>query len=60
MGNEIDSAVMTTEARTIRKVRIRIIPFIFLLYIGMCTTNPEEINADLHAFFKGVRTAATV
>jgi hypothetical protein len=33
MGNEIDSAVMTTEARTIRKVRIRIIPFIFLLYI---------------------------
>jgi MFS transporter, ACS family, tartrate transporter len=33
MGNEIDSTVMTTEARTIRKVRIRIIPFIFLLYI---------------------------
>ncbi len=27
---------------------------------GMCTTNPEEINADLHAFFKGVRTAATM
>lgn len=33
MGNEIDTGVMATETRTIRKVRIRIIPFIFLLYI---------------------------
>jgi len=27
---------------------------------GMCTTNPEEINADLLSFFKGVKTAATM
>ncbi len=33
MGNERDTGAMSIEARTIRKVRIRIIPFIFLLYI---------------------------
>jgi len=27
---------------------------------GMCTTNPDEINADLLSFFKGVKTAATM
>src|SRR5260370_24098272 len=27
---------------------------------GMCTTNPEEINADLKAFFKGAKTAASM
>jgi len=33
LGNETDTGAMSIEARTIRKVRIRIIPFIFLLYI---------------------------
>jgi MFS transporter, ACS family, tartrate transporter len=33
MGNEIDASLVSTEARTVRKVQIRIIPFIFLLYI---------------------------
>jgi MFS transporter, ACS family, tartrate transporter len=32
VGNEIDAGAMPIEARTIQKVRIRIIPFIFLLY----------------------------
>ena len=27
---------------------------------GMCTTNPDEINADLLTFFKGVRTAGSM
>jgi ACS family tartrate transporter-like MFS transporter len=33
LGNETDTGAMTIEARTIQKVRIRIIPFIFVLYI---------------------------
>jgi sugar phosphate permease len=33
LGNETDPAAMTIETRTIQKVRIRIIPFIFVLYI---------------------------
>jgi ACS family tartrate transporter-like MFS transporter len=33
MGNEIDVEVMSIEARTIRKLRIRIIPFVFLLFV---------------------------
>jgi MFS transporter, ACS family, tartrate transporter len=33
MANEVDSGMVSIEDRTIRKVRIRIIPFIFLLYI---------------------------
>ena len=33
LGNKTDASAMTIEARTIRKVRIRIIPVIFLLYI---------------------------
>lgn len=33
LGNEADTSALTTEARTIQKVRIRIIPCIFLLYI---------------------------
>ena len=27
---------------------------------GLCTTNPEEINADLLSFFKGVKTAGSM
>ncbi len=27
---------------------------------GMCTTNPDEINADLLSFFKGVKTAGSM
>src|SRR6267378_7163688 len=33
MINEIDTRWATIEARTIRKLRIRILPFIFLLYV---------------------------
>src|SRR5713226_10757574 len=33
MGNEIDTGAVSIEARTIRKVRIRILPFVFLLFI---------------------------
>ncbi len=33
LGNETDTGALTIEARTIQKVRIRIIPCIFLLYI---------------------------
>jgi ACS family tartrate transporter-like MFS transporter len=33
LGNESDTGAMTIETRTIQKVRIRIIPFIFVLYI---------------------------
>jgi MFS transporter, ACS family, tartrate transporter len=33
MANDVDPGTVSIEARTIRKVRIRIIPFIFLLYI---------------------------
>jgi ACS family tartrate transporter-like MFS transporter len=32
VGNEIDAGAMPIETRTIQKVRIRIIPFVFLLY----------------------------
>src|SRR5438046_8713636 len=33
MANETETAVMPDEARIVRKVRMRIIPFVFLLYI---------------------------
>jgi len=33
MFNQTDIIVLSIEARTIRKVRIRIIPFLFLFYI---------------------------
>ena len=33
MGNETDPGGMAIEARTIQKVRIRILPFVFLLFI---------------------------
>jgi len=33
MLNELDTNAASIEARTIRKMRIRILPFIFLLYI---------------------------
>jgi len=33
MSNEIDTRPESIEARTIRKMRIRILPFIFLVYI---------------------------
>ncbi|MGB2888569.1 MAG: MFS transporter [Candidatus Acidiferrales bacterium] len=33
MGNEIDAGTMPIETRTIQKVRIRILPFVFLLYV---------------------------
>lgn len=33
MGNERDSSAMSIEARTIRKLRIRILPFVFVLYV---------------------------
>src|SRR6266568_4220232 len=33
LGNETDTGALTIEARTIQKVRIRIIPCIFLLYV---------------------------
>jgi ACS family tartrate transporter-like MFS transporter len=33
LGNESDTGAMTIETRTIQKVQIRIIPFIFVLYI---------------------------
>ncbi len=33
LGNETDTGALTIEARTIQKIRIRIIPCIFLLYI---------------------------
>src|SRR5712691_2918989 len=33
MSSEIDTRMETIEARTIRKVRIRILPFILILYI---------------------------
>lgn len=33
MGNETETRVVSVESRTIRKLRIRIIPFIFVLYV---------------------------
>jgi len=33
LANETDTGVMFIEARTIRKVRIRILPFVFLLFV---------------------------
>lgn len=33
MGSEIDTNAMSIEARTIRKLRIRILPFVLLLYV---------------------------
>src|SRR5437868_13783651 len=33
VANETETAVMPDEARIVRKVRMRIIPFVFLLYI---------------------------
>ena len=33
MANETDTALMPDEVRIVRKVRLRIIPFVFLLYI---------------------------
>ena len=33
LGNETDTSAMSIEGRTIRKVQIRIMPFIFLLYV---------------------------
>ena len=33
MANEIGAAVLPDEARTIRKLRMRIIPFVFVLYV---------------------------
>ena len=33
MSNETDTSAESIEARTIRKVRIRILPFLFLLYV---------------------------
>ena len=33
MGNQTDTVAVSIEARTIWKVRIRILPFILLLYI---------------------------
>lgn len=33
LGNETDTSAMSIEARTIRKVQIRIMPFIFLVYV---------------------------
>jgi MFS transporter, ACS family, tartrate transporter len=33
MSNDIDTSAESVQARTIRKVRIRIIPFVFLLYV---------------------------
>src|SRR5438132_10243275 len=33
VANETDTAVIPDEARIVRKVRMRIIPFVFLLYI---------------------------
>src|SRR5713226_712411 len=33
MGNEIDTGAVSIEARTIRKLRIRILPFVFLLFV---------------------------
>jgi ACS family tartrate transporter-like MFS transporter len=33
VANEVATAAMAAEARTIQKLRMRIIPFVFLLYI---------------------------
>src|SRR5271165_1231918 len=66
MGNEIDAGLVSAEAKTVRKVQIRIIPFIFLLYIvafldrinisfAALTMNKElGISSQQYGFLTGI------
>ncbi len=50
-----DSALLS--AKLVKNATLKVYPG---LPHGMCTTNPEEINADLLTFFKGAKTAASM
>jgi MFS transporter, ACS family, tartrate transporter len=43
MGTEIHTCVMAIEARTIQKIRVRILPFVFILYI-ICFLDRTNIS----------------
>jgi len=48
-------AAALMSAKILKRATLKVYPG---LPHGMCTTNPEEINADLLAFFKGAAAAA--
>jgi len=56
MRNQTDTVAVSIEARTIRKVRIRILPFIFLLYI-ICFL--DRINISFAALTMNKELAIT-